>query len=247
MSGFFDAMALLTRVPTRGGAHTERAVPWLPVVGAFIGAIVGGIYAATRGAVGATAAAALAVGAGILITGALHEDGLADTADAFGAGVSRERTLEILKDPRHGTYGTVALVLSVLVRVAAVSALTGVAALAALPAAHAVSRASAAWMLGRWRAATPDGLGATYAAPVTSSQAGVAVAIGAIAAVGLLGPWGLGAIALAVVPAWGMGRLAASKIGGIVGDVLGAAQQLCEIGVLLLTVAAGAAVPWWRG
>jgi adenosylcobinamide-GDP ribazoletransferase len=247
VSGFFDAMALLTRVPTRGGAHTERAVPWLPVVGAFIGAIVAGIYAATRGAVGPTAAAALAVGAGIMLTGALHEDGLADTADAFGAGVSRERTLEILKDPRHGTYGVLALVLSVLVRVAAVSALTGLAAVAALPAAHAVSRGAAGWMLGRWPAATRDGLGATYAAPVTSAQAGVAVAIGAIAAMGLLGPWGVGAVALAVLPAWGMGRLAASKIGGITGDVLGATQQLSEIGVLLLAVAAGAAVPWWRG
>lgn len=247
MSGFFDAMALLTRVPTRGGAHTERAVPWLPVVGACIGAVVAGIYALTRGAVGSTAAATIAVGAGILITGAFHEDGLADTADAVGAGVSRERTLEILKDPRHGTYGIVALVLSVLVRVAAVSALTGVAALAALPAAHAVSRASAAWMLGRWPAATPDGLGATYAAPVTPSQAWVAVGIGAIAAAGLLGLWGAAAIALAALAGWGMGRLAVSKIGGIVGDVLGAAQQLCEIGVLLLAVAAGTAVPWWRG
>ena len=250
MSGFFEAMALLTRVPTRGGAHTERAVPWLPVAGAFIGAIVAGIYAATRGVVGPAAAAALAVGAGILITGALHEDGLADTADAFGAGVNRERTLEILKDPRHGTYGTLALVLSVVVRVAALSGLTGGGALAALPAAHAVSRAAAGWMLRRWPAATPDGLGATYAAPVTSSQAGVAVAIGAVAAVGLLGPWGLGAIALAALPAWGLGRLAASKIGGITGDVLGAAQQLCEIGVLLLAAAAAhasGAVGWWRG
>ncbi|MEX2555450.1 MAG: adenosylcobinamide-GDP ribazoletransferase [Actinomycetota bacterium] len=250
MSGFFDAMALLTRVPTRGGAHTERAVPWLPVVGAVIGVVVAGMYASTRGAVGPTAAAALAVGAGILLTGALHEDGLADTADAFGAGVGRERTLEILKDPRHGTYGTLALVLSVVVRVAALSALTGLAAVTALPVAHSVSRAAAGWMLGRLPAATPDGLGATYAAPVTSLQAGVALGIGAIAAVGLLGVWGLGAVSLAVLAASGVGRLAASKIGGITGDVLGATQQLCEIGVLLLAAAAaraGGAVPWWQG
>ena len=246
MSGFFDAMALLTRVPTRGGAHTERAVPWLPVVGAVIGAAVAGIYAATRGAVGPTTAAVVAVGAGIVLTGALHEDGLADTADAFGAGVSRERTLEILKDPRHGTYGVLALVLSVVVRIAAVSELTGLGAVVALPAAHAVSRAAAAWMLGRLPAATPGGLGATYAGPVTSSQAATAVAIGAIAAVGLLGPWGIGAVAVAVLVAWGTGRLAESKIGGITGDVLGAAQQLCEIGVLLLAFAAGGADPWWR-
>lgn len=246
MSGFFDAIALLTRVPTRGGAHTERAVPWLPVVGAVIGAAVAGIYAVTRGAVGSAAAAALAVTAGIVLTGALHEDGLADTADAFGAGAGPERTLEILKDPAHGTYGVLALVLSVGVRVAAISALTGLAAAVALPAAHAVSRAAAAWMLGRWPPATADGLGATYAAPVTSAHAGVAVAIGAIAAVGLLGPWGLGALAIAALAAGVMGRLAVAKIGGITGDVLGAAQQLSEIGMLLLAAAAATALPWWR-
>lgn len=247
MSGFFDALALLTRVPTRGGAHTERALPWLPVVGAVLGGVVSGLYAASRGAVGPVAAATIAVGAGILLTGALHEDGLADTADAFGAGVDRDRTLAILKDPRHGTYGVLALVLSVVARVAALSALTGIEAAAALPAAHAVSRAAAAWMLARWPAATPGGLGATYAGPVTWSQAGMALLAAAIAAVGLLGPWGVAALALAVLPAAGLGRMASRRIGGITGDVLGAAQQLCEIGVLLLAVAASAAIPWWRG
>ena len=247
MSGFFDAMALLTRVPTRGGARTERAVPWLPLVGAVIGVIVAGMYAVTRGPVGSTAAAALAVGGGILLTGALHEDGLADTADAFLAGVDRERTLAILKDPRHGTYGVLALVLSIATRVAAVSSMSGIAAAGALPAAHAVSRAASAWMLARWPAATADGLGATYAGPVTRRHAATAVAAAAIVAAGLLGLWGLGALAVAALPALVLGRAAQRKIGGITGDVLGAAQQIGEIGVLLLAVSAGEALPWWRG
>jgi adenosylcobinamide-GDP ribazoletransferase len=246
MSGFFDAMALLTRVPTRGGERTERAAPWLPVVGVMIGGVVAAVYATTRSPLGPLAAAVLAVGTGILLTGALHEDGLADTVDAFGAGVGRERTLEILKDPRHGTYGVLALVLGVGARVAAIAELTGIGAVAAVPAAHAVSRAAAAWMLARWPAATPGGLGATYSAPVTRRHAGTAIAAAACVGVGLLGLWGLGALAIAAVSALVMGRLSEGRIGGITGDVLGAAQQLCEIGVLLLAVAAGGGIPWWR-
>ena len=71
------------------------------------------------------AAAALAVTLGIVITGALHEDGLADTVDAFGAGGGPEETLRILKDPTHGTYGVIALVLSIVLRVLALAALPG--------------------------------------------------------------------------------------------------------------------------
>lgn len=246
MSGFFDALALLTRVPTRSGAHTERAVPWLPVVGAAIGGVIGAIYWATEGPLGSLGAAALAVGAGILLTGALHEDGLADTADAFGAGVDRDRTLAILKDPRHGTYGVLALVVSVVARVAAVSTLGGVAALAALPAAHATGRGAAAWMLTRHRPATPEGLGATYAGPVTPAHAPVAIAMTVAIAGGLLGAWAAAALAIGGIVALAAGRWSERKIGGITGDVLGAAEQVVETGVLLLAVAAGAAVPWWR-
>ena len=246
MSGFFDALALLTRVPTRGGAHTERAVPWLPVVGAAIGGAVGSIAWATHGALGSFAAAAVAVGAGVVLTGALHEDGLADTADAFGAGVGREATLAILKDPRHGTYGVLALVVSILVRVATVASLDPRAALAALPAAHGVGRGTAAWMLTRHRPATPDGLGATYAGPVTAAQAPVAITITTSLAGGLLGLWAAAALVLAGVVALVAGRWSERKIGGITGDVLGAAEQVVETGVLLLAVATGTAVPWWR-
>ena len=246
MSGFFDALALLTRVPTRGGAHTERAVPWLPVVGAAIGGVVGAIYWATEGPLGSLTAAVIAVGAGVLLTGALHEDGLADTADAFGAGVDRQRTLAILKDPRHGTYGVLALVVSVVARVAAVSSLDGVAALAALPAAHAAGRGTAAWMLTLHRPAMPEGLGATYAGPVTSAQAPMAIVITVVIAGGLLGVWAVAALAIAGIVALVAGRWSERKIGGITGDVLGGAEQVVETGVLLLAVAAAAAVPWWR-
>src|SRR5438874_9132505 len=111
MRGFLGAVSLLTRIPAREEAPPERAVPWLPVVGALIGAACAAVYAMTRLALSPLAASTIAVTAGILLTGALHEDGLADVADAFGAGEGRERALEILKDPHHGTYGVLSLAL----------------------------------------------------------------------------------------------------------------------------------------
>ena len=247
MSGFRAAVGLLTRVPARPGPETEKALPWLPVVGALIGATVAALYVLLRDAIAPLAAASVAVGAGALLTGGLHEDGLADTADAFGADVPRERRLEILKDPRHGTFGVLALVVDVVIRIGAVAALDAGAAFVALPAAHAASRAAPALLIWLLPTASPEGLGATYSRPVTARSAIVAILAGTLIAAGLLGSWGLIAGGVIAVVAAVMGRVSLRKIGGITGDTLGAAQQLTEIGVLLVCVAAGSGIPWWRG
>jgi len=246
MKGFRAAVGLLTRVPSRPGPETEKAIPWLPVVGGLVGAIVAIVYIALRDATTPLAAAAVAIGAGALVTGGFHEDGLADTADAFGADVPRERRLEILKDPHHGTYGVLALVVGVVVRTAALAALDGRGALAALPAAHALSRAAPAIQLWLLPAATPTGLGATYSEPVGRRSGLTAGAVGMVAAMLLLGTWSIGAMAIAALAGIAMGWLSLRKIGGITGDVLGATQQLIEMGVLLLCVAVGRNLPWWR-
>jgi adenosylcobinamide-GDP ribazoletransferase len=247
VSGLRAAVGLLTRIPSRPGPETEKAIPWLPVVGALIGAAVAGVYVLLRDAVTPLAAAAVALGAGGLVTGGFHEDGLADTADAFGADVDRERRLEILKDPHHGTFGVLAIAFSVLVRVAAVAALGRWAAVAALPAAHAMSRAAPAMLMWLLPPATPTGLGATYSKPVRSRAAAIAALAGIAVAAGLTGSWVVPAVGIGAIVAVAMSWLALRKIGGITGDVLGATQQLVEIGVLLLCVAAGTTVPWWRG
>lgn len=246
MKGFRAAVGLLTRVPSRPGPETERAIPWLPVVGLIIGAAVAGAYAALRGAITPLAAAAVAIAGGALVTGGFHEDGLADTADAFGADVPRERRLEILKDPHHGTFGVLALAFTVVARIAALAALDRRGALAALPAAHALSRAAPALQLWLLPPATADGLGATYSQPAGRRGALTAALIGAAIVVALLGVWSVPAVAVAVLAASAMSWLALRKIDGITGDVLGATQQLIEIGVLLLCVAAGPGVPWWN-
>ena len=109
--GLAAALQFLTRVPIRtdGAVPHHRAVPWFPIAGALIGAAVGGVAAGMNELVATPVAATLAVITGLLITGAFHEDGLADVADAFGGGWTVERRLEILKDSRHGTYGVAAL------------------------------------------------------------------------------------------------------------------------------------------
>src|SRR4051794_34232497 len=109
-----DAFAFLTRLPVRHGAERPldlvAAAPWFPVVGAAVGAATGGVHALARLAVPPAPATLLALAFAVLATGGLHEDGLADVADAVGAHTSAERRREILHDPRLGTFGTLAIV-----------------------------------------------------------------------------------------------------------------------------------------
>jgi adenosylcobinamide-GDP ribazoletransferase len=178
----------------------------------------------------------LAVAVTMLVTGALHEDGLADTADGLGGG-TLERKLEIMRDSRIGTYGVAALLFSVLLRVAALAALPPAAGFAALIAAHAAGRALMPYLLATSPSARADGLSAGIGT-VSERTALTALAIGAaallllgflpaLAAAALLGLW-----LLAV-------RAAAQRqIGGHTGDICGALEQGGEILVLLAAAAA---------
>jgi adenosylcobinamide-GDP ribazoletransferase len=238
-------VSLLTRVPTRAGSDTGRAVAWFPVVGALLGLAAAGIYAGLRAPTTPAVAASVALGAGLLLTGALHEDGLADVADGFGARLGRERTLEVMADPHHGTYGVAAVVVSIVARVAAISALGPAAALAAVPAAQAMSRAAAGSMMRLFPAARSGGLAASYSGGIARGRVAAGAIVAAVIGAGLLGPWALAAAALAAAAALGMGILSVRTIGGISGDVLGAAQQVAEIAILVLAVAARRSLPWW--
>ncbi len=234
--GLLEAWAFLTRLP--GGRHPKsdqelgRSVGWFPLVGAVIGALSGAVYWGLHSPLGAVLAAVTAVAVSIIVTGAFHEDGLADTADALG-GTTREQRLEIMKDSRVGTFGVLALVVSVLVRVFAVSSLSAVDGLLALLLAHMVGRAGAVAAMSATPAVTGSGLGHSYAAhrlPLPSTVAVVAVSALTVS----LGPTGAAALAvafLAVVAVWWKAKRA---FGGITGDVLGAAEQLGEMSVLVV-------------
>jgi len=248
VKGLLGAVSFLTRVPVGGGIRKPRelagSVPWFPVVGAGVGLAEAGVYAGARVLLPPLLAAALAVTAGIGLTGAFHEDGLGDTADAFAGGTDRHSTVRILKDPRLGTFGVLAVAASLLLRVAAVAALPPAAAVAALPAAGALSRAVAVATMTVLPAAADTGLGASYVRALSRPLALAGAAAGLVVAVALLGVAALWAAAAAGLAAALLGRLAVRRIGGVTGDVLGAVQQLGEVLVLLAAVAAVSAGRW---
>lgn len=231
-----------TRLPVPDPrARDFAAAQWAaPVAGAIVGLAVGLTLWLTHGlGLPATLAAAVALTAGTLLTGALHEDGLADVADGFGGGGSRERKLEIMKDSRLGSYGAIALILSLLARWSALAALAGSGAFSMIVAvigAHAASRAAIPAFMGRVPPARPDGLSAGVG-QIGNQIALYAAAIGFL----LLLPAGLAfalvcallVLALSLV----LERLALRQIGGQTGDVLGALQQGGEIAVLAAAAA----------
>lgn len=251
MTGLLAALRFLTRVPVPGRSDVahHRTVPWLPVAGAVIGAAVGAVGAVAAEWLPPMLAGALAVSVGLLITGAFHEDGLADCADAFGGGWTREQRLAILKDSRHGTYGVAALCTSIVVRVVAVGSVPGQAAMfAVLVAAHTLARATAVGVLAWVRPAARDAQGLGVSARESLGTAPVIATLAASAAVAVVatGWWAAPLAGGAVLGAGATAVLSLRKIGGVVGDSLGAAEQVAEC--LVLVVAAGLATHhgvWW--
>jgi adenosylcobinamide-GDP ribazoletransferase len=240
---FLLATAVLTRLPVGLAAPEEGAVAascWaFPLVGAGLGFIAGMVFfAAGLLGLGALPAALLAVLAGAAATGALHEDGLADTADGLGGGQDRASKLAIMRDSRVGAYGVAALIFSIGLRVAALDAIGDpIHAGLALVAAHAASRGFLGVAMRRLPPAREDGLGATAGRP-GRGVALIGVLLGAAIAVCCLGPVrGIVTLALAGIAVAAMAVLARRQIGGYTGDVLGAFQQIGEIIMLLVAAA----------
>ena len=213
-------------------------LPVLPFIGAGVGLAAGLIFAIIHGLGPGWLAAVIAVGAAVLITRALHEDGLADTADGLGPhGLDADRRLEIMRDSRNGTFGMLALALSVLVKVACLAQFSGATGLVVLIAAHALSRAVIAYPLLAYSPVHADGLGATVGKP-TDNDVWLTVGIGALLAFLLLLGKGFFVALLAPIAAmaaaWFASRWIAERIGGYTGDTLGAVQQAAEIAFLVV-------------
>jgi adenosylcobinamide-GDP ribazoletransferase len=205
-------------------------------VGALIGLMVGVANLVARGlGLSNLLAALFAVAIGIVLTGALHEDGLADTADALG-GKDIASRLAIMRDSRSGSYGVIALILSIGLRAVAIASLGGGAALFVLIGAHALSRGGLAAMLHALEPARRDGLGAAAGKPAldrTQMAVGLGAAILLVASLFASLPAGLLALVLAGIAGLALANLANSRFGGYTGDVLGALEQSIEIAVLL--------------
>lgn len=231
LTGLLAAIQFLTRIPIRLRRQPDVAasVPWFPVVGAFIGAVVGATAAGLWFLVSPVVAAAVAVMLGVLITGAFHEDGLADVADAFAGGTTIERRLEILKDSRHGSYGVAAMCGSIVIRIVSLGSFPGPAAMClAAIAAHAVGRGAAVGLMGVAPLATHRGLGADYGQAATRQIAAGGALLGlVIAAIAV--EWRAAPLAaVVVVTIIAVRWLSLRKIGGISGDVLGTCEQVAE-------------------
>lgn len=244
LSGCALAVSFLTIVPLRPAAPgrdgLNGAVVWFPLVGALIGAVAGAVRLLAQPLLGPSVASALALAALVGSTGALHQDGLADTADGLGARGDRERRLAVMRDAAVGAFGVLALVGWALLFFAALDSLSDVRALLALIAAAALARWAALLHSAAAPPARPDGLGAGFhPSPVQLAVAsGLALAVAALACGPLAGMAAIGAalLAAALSTAW-----ARQALGGRTGDTLGATVALAEVAVCVALVAA------WRG
>ena len=216
-------------------------LPVLPFVGAAIGLASGLVFAIVRGIAGpGWLAAVLAVGAAVILTRALHEDGLADTADGLGPhALEPARRLEIMRDSRNGTFGVLALALGVLIKVACLAQFGAATGLVVLISAHALSRSVLAYPLLAFSPVHDNGLGSMAGKP-TDNDVWLTIAIGAGLAFLLLLGKGLFVAILAplavMASAWFATHWIAKRLGGYTGDTLGAVQQKAEI--VFLVVAA---------
>ena len=232
------ALVLLTRLPLlrlpdHVFARQARAVWAFPVVGLVVGGLacaVGGVLLALS--VSSFVSAVLVVGALIMATGAMHEDGLADTFDGLWGGFTPERRLEIMKDSHIGTYGVLALIGAQLIRISAIAALLSEGAFWAILTACVLSRAIMPVLMTALPNARQSGLSHSVGTP---NEMTVTLSLGLAIVIGLLlagTQFLLPAICAAVV-IFGLGLLAKKKIGGQTGDILGASQQLAEITFLI--------------
>jgi adenosylcobinamide-GDP ribazoletransferase len=241
MKGVRAALSLLTVVPAGDltGITAEdvgRGTVWFPLIGAGVGAAAALAAWAAAFVLPPLVAGLAAVGVAAVLTGALHLDGLADTADGYG-GRTRARALEIMRDHSVGSYGVVALALDVGLRAAAVAALVGRPhGPLWLVAAGALSRSTAVALGVLLPNARADGLGRVLEG---AGRARVAVAAAAgVAIAGLAAGWpGLAAAAAVAALAALWGWHCVRRLGGATGDTLGAASEGCEIAVLLVGAA----------
>jgi adenosylcobinamide-GDP ribazoletransferase len=237
------ALSFLTRVPVGrvvavDGSDVARGAVLFPLVGAGVGTLSGGVALAAAHVLPSFVAAALAVAVAAVVTGGMHLDALADTADALGA-TRRERALEIMRDSSIGSFGATALALDLLVKVGCVAALVDRAhVLAALVAAGALSRAAAPALAAVLPYPRAEG-GPGSVLTGRTSRFAAAAAAGLGVAIALVVWWSTAAwlVAAAASVAFVLGLWFRRWLGGATGDCLGAATELCETAVLVVAVA----------
>lgn len=233
MRRLIGAIQFLTVLPIRAqGAAPGKAAVFFPLVGAALGWVGGRWFSLLERWIGSSLAALVILGFWLLITGGLHEDGLADVADALGVRRSRQKALEILKDSRIGAFGALALVLlfslrwQALVRMPASPA----AELAVCGALAKAAMVAMAWLV----RPIGEGLGAQFSRELSSFSALVAILLGFLAAAALGGDLAVALAAAATAATLLLAKCFAARLGGVNGDCLGATSVLVETLCMIL-------------
>lgn len=243
---FFTALMFYTRLPcpawvAYSDEKLNQSTSYFPLIGWLVGGVAAGTYwAALWLRLPPTVALLLSMVAGILLTGAFHEDGFADVCDGFGGGWTAERILEIMKDSRLGTYGAAGLALLLALKFAALRELPPAALAPVLLVAHALSRATALTFIFSHEYARANDTG-SKAKPVAKKISRRALAVGLgfgvlplLAYAAWLGSFGpMLVLPLLAGAKWWLARYFQRWIGGYTGDCLGATQQVAEVLIYL--------------
>lgn len=227
----------MTRIPFPAAVEPEdfrAATVYFPIVGALVGALGAGVFWLASVIWPTLIALVLSLVATVLVTGALHEDGLADAADGFGGGSTPERVFEIMKDSRIGTYGALALILSIIIKLASLASLSRVDIVRALITGHTLARWSSVVLLYRYTYVGTKGV--AFAGGVTMPRLLIATIIALALSAFTLQRRALIPVTVSIVVTAVAGLYFKNRLGGVSGDCLGAANQLVEIAVYLALI-----------
>ncbi|WP_341312943.1 adenosylcobinamide-GDP ribazoletransferase [Paraburkholderia sp. IMGN_8] len=242
---FFTALGYFTRVPVPRWVGYEphylnAAARYFPLVGVLIGGLSALVYLAALRVFPAGVAVLLSMAASLVVTGAFHEDGLADCVDAFGGAYTRDDVLRIMHDSRVGTFGAIALVIALALKWQTLAAMPPMRAASLMIAAHAASRVCAISYLATLDYVRAEGKAKPVAQRLSAPALICAVVFGL--------PWlfwpdwpdwrfACATLAVLAVLRFAMGRYFVRRIGGYTGDCLGFAQQIFELSIYLVGLA----------
>ena len=239
---FFTALGYFTRVPVPRWVGYEphylnAAARYFPLVGVLVGGLGALVYLAALRVFPPTVAVLSSMAATLLVTGAFHEDGLADCCDAFGGAYTREDVLRIMHDSRIGAFGAIALIIALALKWQTLAALPPSKAAGLMIAAHAASRTCAISYLATLDYVRAEGKAKPVAQRLSGAAFGWAALFGLPALFWPDWRFACAALMMLAVLRFVMGRYFVRRIGGYTGDCLGFAQQISELAIYLLGLA----------
>lgn len=240
---FLTAIMFFTRIPVHFNQFDEadlnKSTRFFPLIGIFVGAVGALVFWLADILLPVEVAVLLSMVATILLTGAFHEDGLADAIDGLGGGWSKEQVLTIMVDSRIGSYGAIGLVLALLTKYQALSYQTTVLIPASMVAGHALSRLCAVLVMFTQSYVKTEGKSKPLATQLNVTELTIATFFGLLPMAFLATKFLAALIPVAIVWLWFSTKIK-TRIGGYTGDCLGAMQQLTEIAFYLGLLASAA-------